>query len=53
MNEGAEGGERVKAKKGLVMLFVLRVTQARTHFRIRGIVRGNQSSNVFESILFD
>ena len=53
MNEGEEGGKRVKAKKGLVMLFVLHVTQARTHFRIMGIARGNQSSSVFESVLFD
>lgn len=31
---GGGGRKRVTAKKGLVMLFVLRVTQARTHFRI-------------------
>lgn len=53
MNEEEEGGERVKAKKGMVMLFVQGVTVARTHFKISGIARGNQSSNVFESILFD
>ena len=53
MNEREEGEMRVNAKKGMIMLFVLGVTQARTHFRIRGIARGNQSSNVFESILFD
>ena len=49
MNEEEEGGERVN----MVMLFVQGVTPARTHFKISGIARGNQSSNVFESILFD